>query len=482
MPLFAEDSEMLPLLRITFPDKIVKNMPYSDGTMSLTDTDGSVVELKAQFKTRGATAQNYLMKPALNMKLRSEDYAEEVDTALLGIRTTSSYILDAMAIDRICMRNRVCMDVWNDYSRLPYETDFDGRHGTEGRFVELYINDVYYGIYCLSDKINRKLLNLKKYDDDKQRVRGVLYKSGTSDIEDQNNRNFTDDYLACTVGWHNAWELKEPDDHACEEAWTPLLDIYDNHRSWEDVKKYFFMDNLVDYQLLIMAFSISDNWGNKNHYFSIRNIQKDIDDEDPTEAERRKFVVSPWDLDCSLGGDYRGAYYGGNLHTSWAPSDITKNGFFPFSTCQGQAEYKARLKSRWQEVRKGALSKLTIRKRLETYCSLLVNSGAWKRMTDAFDARSSKPCYVDDLTTEIGYVVEWYYNRFDEMDAYFGITAQTGDANGDGVVTIADANAIVNYFLGSGNDAIDLNAADVNGDGVVTIADANAVVNIFLGE
>ena len=60
-----------------------------------------------------------------------------------------------------------------------------------------------------------------------------------------------------------------------------------------------------------------------------------------------------------------------------------------------------------------------------------------------------------------------------------------GDVNGDGVVTMADANAIVNYFLA--DDAtrasmkdFNVNAANVNGDEGITMADANAVVNMFL--
>ena len=477
----ASGSASLPVLRIAFPDKIVKNMPYSNGTMSLTDTDGNVVEMKAKFKTRGATAQQYLMKPALNMKLQNEDYTEEADSALLGIRSCSTWILDAMAIDRICMRNRVTMDVWNEYSRLPYETDFDGRHGTAGRFIELYINDVYYGIYCMSDRINRKLLDLKKYDEKKELVRGVLYKSGTSDIDNQNERGFSSDSLACTVTWHNAWELKEPEDHAGLAAWQPLLDLYDNQTNYAAVKKYFFLENLVDYQLLVMAFSIGDNWGNKNHYFSIRNIQKDIDDADPTESARRKVVVTPWDLDASLGGAYDGRYYDGT-YSQWSVADISKNGFYPFSYCQGQSEYKALMKSRWQQVRKTVFSKLSVNKRLEEYRDLFINSGAWQRMTDAFDARSSKPCYVSDLAQEVAYIEKWYSDRFTEMDSYFGVTTIMGDANGDGIVSVADANSVVNYFLGNTAVDIDLNTADVNGDGTITIADANAIVNLYIGQ
>ena len=64
--------------------------------------------------------------------------------------------------------------------------------------------------------------------------------------------------------------------------------------------------------------------------------------------------------------------------------------------------------------------------------------------------------------------------------------AVMGDCNGDDAVTMADANAMVNYFLAKGTDGFvegdfDEEAADVNGDGEVTMADANQIVNIFLG-
>ena len=415
------NTDKMPVLKVTISDKIVKDMPYSNGTMQLTDTDGKVIEMKAMFKTRGATAQQYLMKPSLNMKLRTEDYSASQDSMLLGLRSASKWILDAMAIDRICMRNRVCMDVWNEMSPLPYETEFGGRSGTVGKFVEMYINGEYKGIYCLSDHINRKLLDLKKYDEKKKLVRGVLYKSGTQDIADQNNENYTDDWKAGTISWHNAWELKEPDGFECKEAWEPLIDLYKNQKTYDAVKKYFFLDNLVDYQLHIMAFAIQDNWGNKNHFFSIRNIQKNIDDPDPDEAARRKCVVSPWDLDTSLGGAYDGSYYDGN-YANWTPSDVVKNGgCYPFSLCQGQAEYKTLLKNHWVKLRKTALSKESINKRLENYRDLFINSGAWERMVNHYDSQASKPKYVTDLSKEIGLVEEWYAKQYDMMDAYFGI-------------------------------------------------------------
>ena len=56
-----------------------------------------------------------------------------------------------------------------------------------------------------------------------------------------------------------------------------------------------------------------------------------------------------------------------------------------------------------------------------------------------------------------------------------------GDVNNDGAITMADANAVVNYFLASNKpEDFDTTAADVNEDGYVTMADANQIVNMFL--
>ena len=425
----AQNEVSLPVLEVHFNAKIVKGMPYADGTMKLTDTDGSVVEMPAKFKTRGATAQQYMMKPSLNMKLRSADYQEEVDSALLDMRSCSSWILDAMAIDRICMRNRVAFDIWNEFSRLPYDTEFGGRNGTIGRFIEMYINDVYYGIYCLSDRINRKLLDLKKVKESNgtMQVRGVLYKSGTNEIQNQNDPGYNDDYTACTISWHNAWELTFPEDYASESVWQPLQDAFLNGKSVNYVKKYFFLENLADYEILIMALSIGDNMGNKNHYLSIRNINKNIDAEDPDDANRRRIVLSPWDLDTSLGGNYRGDFYNGT-YSNWAVSDVAKNAFYPLSNVQGDPEFKALLKKRWIDGRKGAFSIASVKQKLEAYRDLFIQSGAWQRMVDHYNAQKSKPKLVDDLATEISLVEQWYEDRFHEMDEYFGITDDDGVA------------------------------------------------------
>ena len=167
-----------------------------------------------------------------------------------------------------------------------------------------------------------------------------------------------------------------------------------------------------------MALSIGDNWGNKNHFLSIRNIQNDINSTDVTEPNSRRFIITPWDLDTSLGGKYDGSYYDGT-YSAWPLNEMGKNALYPISSIDSDPEYKAILKRRWIEGRKGAFSTTSIDAKLDRYRDLFLKSGAWQRMVDHFEAQSSKPKYVKDLAREIELIKDWYRKRFHEMDVYF---------------------------------------------------------------
>ena len=58
--------------------------------------------------------------------------------------------------------------------------------------------------------------------------------------------------------------------------------------------------------------------------------------------------------------------------------------------------------------------------------------------------------------------------------------AISGDLNGDGVVDITDAVALINRYLSGTTDTLDMSVADLNSDGVIDITDAVAIVNKYL--
>lgn len=59
-----------------------------------------------------------------------------------------------------------------------------------------------------------------------------------------------------------------------------------------------------------------------------------------------------------------------------------------------------------------------------------------------------------------------------------GTTQLLGDADNDGTVTLNDARLVANDYLGTVNQSINYDNADVNGDQIITIDDANRIVNI----
>lgn len=91
----------------------------------------------------------------------------------------------------------------------------------------------------------------------------------------------------------------------------------------------------------------------------------------------------------------------------------------------------------------------------------------------------------DDLSWRSSNPLPWNSSAA-KKPAYYGVLAALkdakvsqaipGDVDGDGNVTIADANMIVNYFLGIAQKNFNADAADVDGDGRITMSDANAII------
>ncbi|MBR5727754.1 MAG: leucine-rich repeat protein [Muribaculaceae bacterium] len=75
-----------------------------------------------------------------------------------------------------------------------------------------------------------------------------------------------------------------------------------------------------------------------------------------------------------------------------------------------------------------------------------------------------------------------YYNSAEQWRE-FNVQSNIipGDVNGDGIVDIADLNAVINYMLGKVIGTFIFEAGDLNHNWVIDIADVNAVINLMLG-
>jgi len=305
----AMNENSIPLVNMIVDLAKVNRTEYVPGEIEIADyqrrtTPSSVtVKYQCKYRIRGVTSSAF-DKKSFAVKLYDEN-GEDLDANIFGIREENSWILDAMAVDRIRMRNRICFDVWNDLSQTPYDTKYGNRNGTQGVFVELFINGDYHGLYCLTDKIDRKLLRLKKIkvsEDGEEDVHGLLYKgvkwNGYTDIW---LRSYSEADTSKDT-W-NGWELQYPDDYPSASTWQPLMDLIDfcsdstsDETFIREYQSYFYRENLADYAVFTMALNVGDN-AYRNTFLSVVDI-----------AKGHRYLLSPWDMDMSLGGHWNGNY------------------------------------------------------------------------------------------------------------------------------------------------------------------------------
>ena len=424
----------LPLVNIEVDVSQLSKENYTRGHITIFDlekrTEGKLsASFECKVRYRGTSSLRY-EKKSFAIKLLDGN-GEDLDASVLGIREENDWILDAMAIDRIRIRNRVCFDVWNEMSRTPYRTDFDNRNGTEGEFVELYLNSEYHGLYCLSDKIDRKLLGLKKArmnDDGSLTVRGVLYKGNTwTDATLMWGYDASASTSACT--W-NGWELQHPDDYPCLMTWKPLMDMIDFCSADKDVfmqdyQDRFYLDNLTDYALFLMGHNIIDNLF-KNAHLSCPDV-----------SVKEKFVITPWDLDCSLGGLYDGSRY--EQYASW--ESIVRCKLYHVLLENVEA-FRTGLKERWMELSTGIMSQENFERRLDFYADRFRASGAWQR---EYDRWNGNPVPLD-FDSELDYVKKWYAANHEKLDSLFEVVTDirhpSSSAFSDDVTYLTDGRRI----------------------------------------
>ncbi len=446
----SENIDLSAKIRFTFLPIVelncssVNSKAYTTGSLRVTDPASLGYDslMIAAFKYRGASSSNY-PKRSYAIKLRDEN-GNSVDRKLLGYRSDNNWILDAMYIDLACMRNRVATDLWNAFECKPYYADREKkvRTGTRGKFVEVILNGEWWGLYCMTEKMDRKQLKLKKFVPAAQsatgedEVHGVLYKAkqwsyevfmGHESNDDNDNKQViyphkkVSDYK--NILGQETWceyEFKYPDyeDEAVE--WRPLHDAANMVATSfilniDSVKSRFDYPMLRDYYLFIDLLLATDNHG-KNLFWYAYDIQG---------PEGDKLSLAPWDLDGTFGQDWDGlttntkdvmldfdTYIKEREHGQFAIFDLIKS----------RPEWKQDLKDRYAELRiKGVISGDSIANRFANYASLFEASLADQREQNMW----SKEYHSrhKDIQGGATYAESWIRRRVNWLDQKYGFDA-----------------------------------------------------------
>ena len=372
---------------------------YREGSFRLVSPEYGQVAESANVRWRGESALLYAKK---SFGLKFKENGEKKDVALLGMRSDNNWMLDAMSFDRSRMRNRVSFELWEEYSEKPYQSEWEpaARTAISGRYVELFLNNRYQGLYCLSEKMDRKQLKLKKTKGGI--VRGLLYKA----IDHTALKDYSVPFDNSSEYW-NLWECTYPDLSDGEPIdWQPLQEFcyWLSEGNWAEVEDRADIPVWRDYFLFVeLFFGLDNQRKNQFAYFY------DVSDE-----AGRKLGVAPWDIDISWG---RG----------WYGEKLAADAHFPNSNSLHLAfiqHYGGKyLGPRYRELRKGVLDPDSLKARFDHYFQLFKKSGAARREYERWkeDGRlGNSPMPELDFDGEQQFIEEWIDTRISFLDNKFG--------------------------------------------------------------
>ncbi len=434
-------------LRFTFLPIVEVNVPtcngsyYTEGTFRVTDCNPSLAYdslVIAAFKYRGATAQNY-PKKSYAIKLRDAD-GNSVDREYLGFRNDNNWILDAMAVDKACMRNRVSTDLWNDFSANPYHKKDEpkARVGTRGKFVEVFLNGAYHGLYCMTEKMDRKQLKLKKFDEATgtapAAVRGSLYKSSDWTYETfmghEDNMKYFPKEAPKAYDNHNfqetwaGYEIKYPDYESEPIDWGPLWNAINLVATSSDTDfdnkfgKYFDRPVVDDYYLLIELSLATDNHG-KNMFFFNYDQQ--------AATNKDKIGVTLWDMDGTWGRRWDGSRNvtdaDQDYDTFLWQNEHGAGTMFHRLAQSGYLNWKIILSQRYAKLRTTFFDANNLKKRFTDYAELFAESRADQREETKWRN------YHSDIQGDVEYICEWIDTRLATLDQQYNYVEPEGIDN-----------------------------------------------------
>ena len=440
---------------------------FSGGNITLMTPDGNVDEaMTALVKWRGGYT-NREGRHKRNYSIKFVDAnGEKQNRRLLGMRRDNHWKLDAAQVDLSRVRNRVATDLWLDMAHPPYyyEQAPDVLTGARGEMLEVFVDGKYMGIYSLSECIDRKQLQVKKYDEQTGTFHGMIWNvvswskmAEFVTLEGYNNNS--PNYHSFMIEYPE-FEDVHPTNHV-DLYNTIRFMAYGNINTYnEHVHEYFDMPVIIDYAIFLQLLIAVDN-GVNNIYWAIYDREVD-----------KRLTLAVWDLDWSLGTnrdspDFRGGRAEPNYDFRYSSLEFRR-------LTEPKCIYHNAMINRYWELRKTWLSEESLANRVNRIIDNLIGCGAVAREEARWSGDSDINGLKLDINAERLYLIDWIKKRLAHLDRT--LMRHPCDVNCDGFVTCADVTMLNSFFMdGSWADY----PLDINGDGYVTSADITAFYDYY---
>lgn len=365
----------LPVLRLDGEviGKNEKNKDICKGDMCLwtpmdSETNSySVKTSNAQWHVRGGWSATLLKTPfKLDLKKKTGTYK---NMSMVGLGTDDDWILNPMNLDDTKLKEKLFMGLWNQRAE---QVDWNERMSA-GEYVEVVINQEYWGLFQLQRRIDNKLLHLDAED--------ILLKRGTN-------------LSASTL--QNAYEIVHS--RLSEEETYGLLQDFFYGRDGDLLN----MDNFLDVNLFLQCASAMDNM-QKNIFYLLRKNENGY-----------SMYLLPWDTDMSWGTVWDDEAGGFVYDFEASRQKVTVRQEYNWMK-RYHPDLDSRMASRWFELRESLLTMENMSAILEQEQAVLDTSGAQRRDIDRWGLYYEGEDSLENLYRSIEARLEWvdeYYSQF----------------------------------------------------------------------
>ncbi len=371
----------LPRIYIVYEEEL-NNKNYVDCTFELVSEDESerVLPIKSKIKIRGS----------FNAEMPKKGYRIELSErkSLLGLRKDDDWQLFAMFLDLSSMRVKLSFDLWrslqstNPTAILP-----------RSKFVTLYINGEFQGLYLFSEKNDRRLYGL---NDPLKNINSSLIFQAGARFDDFKNYKYSD--------WQQDWPNEDDGIYIMDEIMTSLFHFISQTSDSEffnqssGIYSKFDKLNLIDFYLFNFFILHKDFWG--QNYFLVRNSYPNY------------YYLIPWDFDSSFG-----QYLGRKYSPTEDPSEDIFQRNYLYYRLLNDVEFRISAKDRWFYLRQSLWTEEFILDKVsEMYedikNTLEIDANTWYSLI--FDNK-----FESETDDAINYLFEWISDRIAFCDSYF---------------------------------------------------------------
>ncbi len=421
---------MLPLVRIFTGGRPIVDDPRIVARMGIihngpgqinrftdpfTDYDGRIT-----IEIRGQSSQ---MFPKKAYAFETQDaLGENLNVSLLGMPAENDWILYAPYSDKSMLRNAVTFG-------LARQLDY---YASRTVYCELYIDDMYQGVYLMMEKIkvDKNRVNIVRMDTSDNT--GDAVTGGYIFVNDKTDK-FNAPYIEGVTGFTSSpdpsyprakeviyqyyqpgpYELTAPQKEyitgAIREAEAVL--ISNGFRDPDEgYNRYFNTGSFVDFMLINEISKEVDKYRYSSYMYKERNSRGG-----------EIFAGPAWDFNLGYGNV---DYWDEGLNTAdWLFDDLQPYSWsivFFWARLMEDAWFRSLTTTRWKYLRQGAFSNENIAQMIDSLTGVL--DGAWQRNYERWPILGTYvwPNYDwqrNNYSDEVDYFSDWLFARLEWMDA-----------------------------------------------------------------